>query len=494
MLFGRNENRIEDIEKKQLEFEITQLRAQMEGLKQFAINSETKNKQTEKAITSFCRSLLQKEFALSQIGGSEENVLNMNIPDLLNFTAKKILEQKSTQDDMILKTMNISEEKEKIIDGLQKQLTQILQNEGISKEEITKIVSNNKDKDEQKVEKIETEENKSDKKTSNQEDIIDNPLIDIKAENKLITDNIEKSPKKEDTPSVKVIEIKDEDLVSDNKKNLKNNMRKRNNRSDNINNKQENKEVKAHIIDLNKTIDNLAEIHWDILNSIGKEGLSEKADISKFLSQKYTEIEKNSLDQKIESALNEMVRLLIINREKVSTGRRTFFVYSLSDTGKRICKESDKFDGEPILCEKELLVKEHSSIMHGYGIKDCASVLEELGFKDICYDSRQNKIELSNGDIYIPDIVARNPKTGEKEYFEYELVHHKQTDFNRKCNKMYSLTNSLHFIVPDVKLREKIMTQVDTWRYDMGNKLNENVVVYVTTTRNLQKDKWAENK
>lgn len=506
--FKGNENidtTYSDTYSKQLELQITDLRAQLEGIKKYVSESEGKNKGLEQSVIGFCRSLLEREFALSQIGGSEENILNMNVPQLLDFTARKIMSQKTEQNQKMLSAITELDEKSNIIDDLKNQITQFLANKDLSKKEILEIVLDRKisqTEDKYSMDKGPVDSTRESEKiideTKPVESIksitINNPMLNaennirpIKKEKELVTDVIKESPKKEEE-SIRIIEVKDEDLVD--KKNLKPVIKIDNNTvKDKPKTIVKSDEVIAHVMDLSQIMNNMAEIHWKIVEAIGVKGLSEKTDMTHYLSGIYTDIEISSLEQKIENALNEMKISNVVVREKVNTGWRIFYVYSLSDTGKRVFKESNKFERELAMCERDELVKQHSTPNHGYGIKDCANMLLDLGYTDVTYDSKTNRVELPNGDIYVPDIIAKDPLTGQKEYFEYELVHHKQSDFDIKCNKMRKVTSHLHFIVPDVKKRARINTQIDEWRFKMGEKVKD-VKVSTTTTRNLKKNMW----
>lgn len=487
--FKRDNNDYDNINNdKQLELRNMELKAQLEGLKNYANESEKNNTQLKLYVTNFCRSLLEREFALSQIGGNDENILQMDIPQLLSFTAKKIIDRRNEQNNQMLDIITEAKTKENIIEDLKNQITIFLSNKNLSSKEILEIVMDKKiSKTEEKYSMEEApstqEKIKDDKNTLTT--IIDNPMVnrikEPKKESNIIPISV--STEKQQSP-VKIIEIKDEDLIE--KKNLK--------RQDKVNDNSSEDKIIAHVIDLSQIMKNMAEINWDLLWAIGGEGLSDKNDILALLSEndKYKDIEKDSLDQKIDEALKQMKVSNLVMRDKVNTGWRTFYVYSLSDTGKRVFKESEKFkDKEIVACERDLLAKQHCNPNHGYGIKDCSNILTELGYTEVSYDSKTNKTELPNGDIYIPDIIAKDPLLGEKQYFEYELVHHKQSDFDIKCNKMMKLTKHLYFIVPDVKKREKILLQIDDWRFKMGEKI-KNVQVSVTTTRNLKKNKWED--
>lgn len=477
---GKDNSAFED---KKIELELLEIKAQMEGLKKYALDNQLENNNLKKSVTEFCKTLLQKEFALSQIGGENKRLSDMDIPELLSFTAQKIMDQNKEKNQQIKDVIGSLEDKNQIIEDLKNQITQFLVNKDLNQKEILDIIFEKKNKEVENNLKKE-ENNLINKKTDYNKEILNQ--INQAKEKQENNNNIQEE--KEELP-VKIIEVKDEDIID--KKNLKNTI-KIDNRNSKGEPKKEKETVISHLVDLKKIMDNLMEIHWDVIESIAIKGFSEKKDITLSLSDKYSDLEKNSLEQKVEAALNQMKMSGILTKEKVNTWR-VFFVYSLSELGKRIIAESGKFEGQELVeCERDALVRQHSSINHGYGIKDCATILSELGYTDITYTNEENSIDLPNGDRYVPDIIAKNPKTGEKEFFEYELVHHRQSDFDRKCTKMRKVTNNLKFIVPDVRRRGKIMTQVDTWRLERaqsGDKL-KNVNIYVTTIRNLQKNAW----
>lgn len=495
MLDKGNKMSKDDYLAKQLELQIIELKAQLEGMKKIAQDTEGKNKGLEKLVANFCRSLLEREFALSQIGSSDENILNMDVNQLLDFTARKIIIQRDEQRDKMLSIINEIDEKNDIIEDLRKQITQFLANKDLSKKEILEIVLDKKisQTDEKYDKKNVSEKIEPIRVENNKPSVLINPMFGNnlnrpKAQEDSTLNKILANNRKKETP-IKVIEVKDEDIIEE--KNLKDNSKVSNN-SSMEDKKKSSENVITHMIDLTQIIKNMPEIHWKIFEAIGVKGLSEKSDIVNCLADYYTNIEKTSLETKVDSALSEMKIANVVIREKVNPGWRTFYVFSLSDLGKRIFIESKKFDGEPVLCERDIMVKQHSNVNHGYGIKDCAAILEELGYMDVSYDNKANRVELPNGDLYIPDIIARNPITGEKEYFEYELVHHKQSDFDIKCNKMKMVTDTLHFIVPDIIKRRKIQLQIDDWRQKMGDKIKD-ITVKATTTRNLKKNKWDED-
>lgn len=481
LFYQNNKDDSSAFEDKKIELELLEIKAQMEGLKKYALDNQLENNALKKSVTEFCKTLLQKEFALSQIGGENKRLSDMDIPELLSFTAQKIMDQNKEKNQQIKDVIGSLEDKNQIIEDLKNQITQFLINKDLNKKEILDIVFEKKNREIE--DNLKKEENNLVSKGTDYNKEVLNQINQIK-EKQENNNNIQEE--KEELP-VKVIEIKDEDIID--KKNLKNTIK--------INNKSSKEEPKketviSHLVDLKKIMDNLVEIHWDVIESIAIKGFSEKKDITLSLSDKYSDLGKNSLEQKVEAALNQMKMSGILIKEKVNTFR-VFFVYSLSELGKRIIAESGKFkEQELVECERDSLVRQHSTINHGYGIKDCATILSELGYTDITYTNEENSIDLPNGDRYVPDIIAKNPKTGEKEFFEYELVHHKQSDFDRKCTKMRKVTNNLKFIVPDIRRRDKIMTQVDTWRFERaqcGDKL-KNINIYVTTIRNLQKNAW----
>lgn len=484
-----------DIEDKTLEFENIDLKAQLNAYKKYVESVEEERNLLDDSIKNFCKTVLDTEYAKSQIYGGD--LVSLKGINLLNAISKKIIEKDLNYNNNMMLLINEGKEKDSTIESLQRQVIQFLENKDIeNKDEIMDLVlknTNNKENPPKQediivnpiVEPTKTEDTYSAPKITG-EDLSELKNITKEAQRGSIIDKLINKEVGEEP--VTVIEIKDKDIqsnsvVPDNRKNTANKNLKSKNKEDD----KDNKPI-AHVIDLKDIMDKMPELHWRIIESIAIKKFSENGDIADSLREYYEDIK--NLPAKTKSGLVEMVNSNILIKEKVVTGWRTFFVYSLSETGKRIFKESDIFKGKTIeLCEKEVLIKQHSTVNHGYGIKDSANMLISQGYKDVSYFPEDNKIELPNGDIYIPDITGNNPITGEKEYFEFELVHHKQDDFNKKCNKMKTITDKLFFITTTENKREQLKSQINCWRYNMGDKVKD-LEVFVTTTRALKNGKW----
>lgn len=478
----KTEFTLQDIDKRNRDLQLVEMRAQLEGLKQYISEKEGNHKVLEKRVEAFCREFLDQEFAISQIGGSDNNILNMDTTELLSFTGQKLGELMDDSDRRITLTVNELLKRNKEVEHLQRQIF-LLQKEDDDKNPLATFRQDMEIEELLPKEDIESVKEPIDigrppESSINLKSSIKNEILNSVRNSfeSVVKKPIEETPKKEELP-VKIIEVNDVDIQD---KVLKPKL--------NIPNKKEDKVI-GHLIDLNKIMNTMPEIHWQILESIGQQGLSEKDDIANYLTDKNSNIKPTSLALKVGTALGEMRVSDAVKLHKINTGSRTFYAYSLTEMGKRMYCESGRFEGVPVMSEVETLERDHTSAFHGYGIKDSAEILKELGYTEITTGRKENTVELQNGDIYIPDIKARNSFTGEFEYFEYELGHHKQSDFDKKCTKMRLASKVLYFIVPDITKRTRVKNQIDDWRFKMGDKVKD-VDVKITTTRNLKKGMW----
>jgi len=235
--------------------------------------------------------------------------------------------------------------------------------------------------------------------------------------------------------------------------------------------------------DVEKEYAKLSMYHLAILQALGEFGYSETNDIIK----KATEL-TNIKDTLVRQNLEELVKSGIINQTKNATPvRKNLYLYSLSDLGCRLYKKH--FDKQPVKSEMQKIAEQHDNIIHGYGIKDLAEiVLKANGRTNICYDSTQNQYTLPGmpGQRYVPDITSTlDGKT--KEYWEYELGHHTQEDFNRKLLKAAVLTKELYIITPDKVTKDKISKQLEEFMsYLMVSDKTIQLKVYFGTVKELQ--------
>lgn len=456
-----------------LELQIKDLKSQVEGIKGIADTNQQRYGKLCKAVMNFCKVVLDRQYALAQLGDSDINLKDLDIYQLIDYTWNYILSQKTETNTLLLNMKEELDLSSKTIEDLKIQLSQLLSNRNLSKQEILEII--NPIKYEEKKENECISEKKEEEKNISENPFTDEVLLETIPiiKKKKVKGNIN-----ETESSARIIEINDKDILENENKSLKNDISIKDN-----NISKENADAIAHVIDLKQVIKNINDIGWKAIEAIGCKGYSEKKDIIEFIKHEMTDIS----DATIDNVLMELKTSNAIDRERISVGWRNFYIYELTDTGISIFKE--KYSGEPVLCEKRRLIKEHATAQHGYGIKDTANILkEDLHYIDVCYEQKKNRIELPNGDIYIPDVIATNPETGERQYFEYELAHHKQSDFDEKCSKMRMITNDFFFVVPTTAERAKIRRKIDSWLLSKGSPVN--IKYYVTTTTNLKKGKW----
>lgn len=220
----------------------------------------------------------------------------------------------------------------------------------------------------------------------------------------------------------------------------------------------------AHVIDLSEHQSKMTELMWQILEVIGKEGLSS-----------YTEIEARIHDQTSDAVTKATVRMSvrslysmgILAQEQISDPLRSKFMsYRLTEIGHRLYREH--FNESPVLSELDIIISEHDNANHGYGIKALQKILTDSGFFDSVHmDRKKNTVKLRRGGIYIPDIVAIKGKS--QMYIEYECGTHVQADFSAKCNKMLQVSNEINIVTPNREiLQKRIMNQVAVWVKSRG--------------------------
>lgn len=245
--------------------------------------------------------------------------------------------------------------------------------------------------------------------------------------------------------------------------------------------KEKKKKVKEKIsssfyADVSKYEEDLDDIHWNIINAIGKKGLS-----------RFQQIEQEVLND--DSVKAHQVRIhiknlqssKIVEAENVPTPWGRQYVYWLSELGERIFKR--KHNEEPVTAEANIVRAEHDNCEHGYGIVMTAEMLRKDGFfKEVKEYNRKNPIEITKGSSYVPDIICER-KNGGNMYIEYECANHTQADFDAKCNKMSKVTGVLNFMTPNKKTEEAICTQVSKWIQNKGAKNMGHITIRVTTAK-----------
>lgn len=211
--------------------------------------------------------------------------------------------------------------------------------------------------------------------------------------------------------------------------------------------------IAAHTVNLNDY--DISEESWEALRCIGEDGISRTSELLTVITSKFA-----VTNSKARNALKSLVTIKALQTEAISNPLHSqFSVYYLDTIGKRLFK--DKFGKLPVISEAEAIAKKHDNCTHGYGIFFAAEQLKEDGFfAKVSHNCPM--IRVREGVEYIPDIMAED-KNGKTWYFEYELGHHMQKDFNAKCMKMEHMTDVLNFIVPNIPAEKTLLTQISKW-------------------------------
>lgn len=228
---------------------------------------------------------------------------------------------------------------------------------------------------------------------------------------------------------------------------------------DDISSIQGNIAIKA--IDLEKARSSIDETAKKIIEGIGKEGISEHPALLQYCLKANCGITESKFDTACENLkLNSIVDVELVQSFNRIRGVRVFSL--TNEVGKLLFKEI--FREKPVVSEKEKLKRENDNLSHGYSIKDVVNVLEEFGYTDVSMDRKNNTIPISGDNTWVPDIIAINPISGRKEYFEVEMGTHNQTNFNLKMDKANLKASVLKIIVPNKSVAENLCRKVEDWR------------------------------
>ncbi len=181
-------------------------------------------------------------------------------------------------------------------------------------------------------------------------------------------------------------------------------------------------------------------------------------------------------------SIKSLVKLGLIETEKISTGFRNFNLLKVTFLGRYLYREV--FREEPPKQEHERIYSEHASLEHGYVIKDVGKILQKRGiYSSVTTGRKENRISLCDGRSVIPDVVAIPYNGYCYEYYEVELGTHTHNEFNAKCNKLLKITPNINIIGKNRdRLTRIIVPQIEWWIKEVGigvlRQLGEKVTVY----------------
>lgn len=503
-LFGRRRNRVtrEAQEVKRMELALMQARNEMENFRAMAFKYQQEFNRLAKKVTSFCHSIIDLQYAKSQIGGGNL-IEDMDVYALIDFSIQQLNENRTEERKILLELSEQISSKEQEIEGLKSQLSRyLLKEKGL--DEGVQFTEEALDEQQDRGREDASPSQQTEKKAPA---LQQKPSITPEAKERgvvqiaVLDDDDELIPppeKKEDgkensgsNPDKKPAQQKTDGAGEGRSKQARANQRESTNAAieqlkKTVGKKQEKEsDVVTHMVNLADYMEKMSDLMWGILQAIGGNGVSESKEVKKLVLQ------GDVTESAFNTALSQLRKMNIVDQEKISTGWRWFYAYELTDIGQRIFLE--KFKQNPIDCEKQILKKQHSTALHGYCIKDAAHILRAVhGYDEATIDRKSNSIKLYNDEVYIPDVIAKRKSPVMVDYFEVELGHHTQADFNKKCDKMRAVTKDLYFIVPDATTKDRILAkQIGQWVLDRGGRdALKGLTIYLTTMTKLYDGKW----
>lgn len=248
--------------------------------------------------------------------------------------------------------------------------------------------------------------------------------------------------------------------------------------------------VGINYVDFDSVKSRLGPLECEIIRLIGAEGLSLYSDIEERLNNIGGTKSKN------ESAYNNLKGLGVIEcldgdnllkTMKRSGGVRVLW---LSKSVGNVVYQ-DLFKKKPVVSEQATLIAENDNLVHGYSIKECAEVLNDLGFQNISYKRKENTIDLGSGKKWIPDIIAVDPVSGNRVFFEVEYGNHSNEDFSEKLTKANMKASVLRIITANSNIKAKMVKQVEYWLSKRGDR-STSMEISICTYNEMCKKTWGK--
>ena len=211
----------------------------------------------------------------------------------------------------------------------------------------------------------------------------------------------------------------------------------------------------------------LSEAHKGVLIAIGAEGLSKLSQITEKVKETVSlaeiTIRRAAADLGGQGILEPMTCSGAPHMKRVR-------LYRMTELGKLIYEKL--YQKKPVESEVEALLREHGSILHGYGIMETALLFENSTYVRkrsgrVTYLNGRKRIPAGedkngNGLSFIPDITIHY-SNGSVQYIEYETNDTAGESFKRKCMKYSRVTRNLYFVVPSREDLATILKRIDGW-------------------------------
>lgn len=215
------------------------------------------------------------------------------------------------------------------------------------------------------------------------------------------------------------------------------------------------------LVNIKKNTEKWKDIHWTILRLLG-EGASRYDEIL----NKAKREDPNYSDNNLRNAFKEIGPQVIETTKYATPFTPVFSIYRLTDIGKLLYK--DKYDKNVSESEADMIIKEHTSIEHGYGILQLGGALKSHPerYKNISIFNRKKPLKIPNTNrAYVPDISYESEFNGKtyKNYIEYETGACNEEDLVDKLNKVWYFTKRVQIIVPSQSIAEGYIKKIEKY-------------------------------
>jgi len=273
------------------------------------------------------------------------------------------------------------------------------------------------------------------------------------------------------------------------KKAVEENLSNKNNESD------EKENEKTSNKDLRQIAEDMDSGHWVLLEGIGKEGIYRTKELKRY-DRVNDLLETNYA---YNSHLNFLIEngLIDVKEEDLFIGVRghSYNVFVLTSNGKELFES--KFGKKPKTSMRDWLISQHSNLKHGILIHDTAITFENYGY-DVFMDRETNTVQVSDdkdGERVVFDLTVKQGPI--VKHIEVERGNHKQSDFEKKLDKISDVTSIFYFVVHNNKAKDNIKTKYSKWIAKIRDKQKRQKFVFnIITLEELKKneDNWEKIK
>lgn len=460
--FFKKKPNIDKNTQKQNDLFIAQLIEQNHTLRQMVVEIENEKKREEEAIREFLKALLHRKLANVQILGNAPQ--EMSLMDYIHFARKAVAEMQMEEQTKMMRLLHTIEEQKKEIGSLKEQLSHLLMRERNFMEEPKKEELQKEKEEPVKEPPATPSPKKKEKIPVVTGTVVGDPVGFFPPRNTETKEDLNRS----------LTGRRNED-VSPNRS--LNRAEERKGQGEQI--------TDLHSISLQRVFDRMKDEDWILLFGVAEKGLSLVKDLQDYAR------DHGLNDATSQRALNRIKTMGLIEAERINIGVKWFWSHSLTELGSRVyLKKTGK---NPVLSEREKLIKEHATATHGYGILEVGEIMKmNPEVERVTTDRKVNRIILPSGKEIIPDVIVTF-KSKEQLYIEYELAHHTQTDFEDKCDRLAELSPDLVFVTQDQERLTTLKNQIDKWlqkRMETLGDSNPDFSIHLTTLSKLREGIW----